>query len=80
MSHQSLLAPTDNKFHGSVDKVQIGQACMNLGRQFIGIEIERQYFDIACERIQAAQSQTRLFAAPASAPRQIDGLAAPDGH
>lgn len=39
-----------------------GVACANLGRKFIGIEIERKYFDIACERIDAAYSQMRLFA------------------
>jgi site-specific DNA-methyltransferase (adenine-specific)/modification methylase len=39
-----------------------GVACMNLGRKFIGIELERKYFDIACERIEAAQAQGRLFA------------------
>lgn len=39
-----------------------GVACMNLGRKFIGIEIERKYFDIACERIENAQRQERLFA------------------
>ena len=39
-----------------------GVACMNLGRKFIGIEIEPKYFDIACERIKAAQDQLRLFA------------------
>ena len=39
-----------------------GVACANLGRKFIGIEIERKYFDIACERIDAAYSQLRLFA------------------
>lgn len=39
-----------------------GVACMNLGRKFIGIEIERKYFDIACERIDQAQRQARLFA------------------
>ncbi len=39
-----------------------GVACMNLGRQFIGIEIEPKYFDIACERIENAQRQERLFA------------------
>ena len=39
-----------------------GVACMNLGRKFIGIEIEPKYFDIACERIKAAQDQGRLFA------------------
>lgn len=39
-----------------------GVACMNLGRTFIGIEREPKYFDIACERIKAAQDQLRLFA------------------
>ncbi|MDH3981314.1 MAG: site-specific DNA-methyltransferase [Kiritimatiellaceae bacterium] len=38
-----------------------GVACMNLGRKFIGIEIEPKYFDIACERIENAQRQQRLF-------------------
>ena len=39
-----------------------GVACANLGRKFIGIEIEPKYFDIACERITAAYAQRRLFA------------------
>lgn len=39
-----------------------GVACANLGRKFVGIEIERKYFDIACERIAAAYAQGRLFA------------------
>lgn len=39
-----------------------GVACMNLGRKFIGIEIEKKYFDIACERIENAQRQQRMFA------------------
>ena len=39
-----------------------GVACMQLGRKFIGIEIERKYFDIACERIENAQRQERMFA------------------
>ncbi|CAB4171403.1 DNA methylase N-4/N-6 [uncultured Caudovirales phage] len=38
-----------------------GVACMNLGRKFIGIEIEPKYFDIACERIENAQRQERMF-------------------
>jgi DNA modification methylase len=38
-----------------------GIACMNLGRKFIGIELNRLYFDIACERIENAQRQTSLF-------------------
>jgi len=39
-----------------------GVACANLGHKFIGIEIDRKYFDIACERIAAAYAQGRLFA------------------
>lgn len=39
-----------------------GTACVSTGRKFIGIEIERKYFDIACERIEAAYAQGRLFA------------------
>ena len=38
-----------------------GVACMNLGRKFIGIEIEQKYFDIAARRIEDAQRQSRLF-------------------
>lgn len=39
-----------------------GVACANLGRKFIGIEIEPKYFDIACERINNAYRQQRMFA------------------
>lgn len=39
-----------------------GVACANHGKAFIGIERERKYFDIACERIIRAQAQERLFA------------------
>lgn len=39
-----------------------GSAAVSIGRKFIGIEIERKYFDIACERIAAAYAQGRLFA------------------
>ena len=38
-----------------------GVACVSLGKSFTGIERERKYFDIACERIERAYSQPRLF-------------------
>ena len=38
-----------------------GVACMNLGRKFIGIEIEPKYFEIACKRIDQSQRQGQLF-------------------
>jgi len=31
------------------------------GKRFVGIELERTYFDIACERIERAQQQGKLF-------------------
>ena len=54
MSPMTILDP----FMGSGTT---GVACANLGRKFIGIEIEEKYFDIACERITAAYAQGRLF-------------------
>jgi len=39
-----------------------GVACADLGRKFIGIEMEPSYFEIACERIDNAYRQERLFA------------------
>lgn len=39
-----------------------GVAAAKLGLDFVGIEIERKYFDIACERIENAQRQFRMFA------------------
>lgn len=47
-----------------------GVACANLGRKFIGIELEPKYFDIACERIDAAQAQCDMFVDAAHAPEQ----------
>jgi len=38
-----------------------GIACANLGRKFIGIEIEPKYFNIACKRISAALKQPDFF-------------------
>ena len=48
-----------------------GVACAQMGKAFTGIERERRYFDIACERIARAQAQGRMFAdEPAPAPEQ----------
>lgn len=40
----------------------MGSAAVQQGRKFIGIEIEPKYFDIACERIDNAYRQQRMFA------------------
>ena len=38
-----------------------GVAAVKMGRNFIGIEREQKYFDIACERIETIQKQNKLF-------------------
>jgi DNA modification methylase len=40
----------------------VGQAVLPMGRNFIGIEIDAEHFKFACERIENAQRQERLFA------------------
>ena len=39
-----------------------GIAATNLGHKFIGVEMDEEYFDIACNRIEQAQRQGKLFA------------------
>lgn len=46
-----------------------GVACVKMGRKFIGIEKEPQYFDIACKRIEDAYKQPDLFI---STPKKIE--------
>ena len=52
-----------------------GVACVTTGRKFIGIEIDPDYFAIACQRIEAAQRQGQL--AGLDAPRATDGATPP---
>ena len=47
-----------------------GIAAVKLGRQFIGIEINPRYFEIACNRISDATRQPDLFIEPAPEPKQ----------
>jgi DNA modification methylase len=54
-----------------------GVACIKLGRQFIGIERDELYFDIACRRIEKARLQPDLFVEPlASRAEQLNFLEA----
>lgn len=39
-----------------------GEAAMKSGRKFIGIELDERWFNMACERIENAQRQQRMFA------------------
>jgi DNA modification methylase len=59
-----------------------GVAALQLGRKFIGIELDPGYFDIACKRIEEAWKQPRLFDEPKAKPAQtldlLEGL--PERH
>jgi DNA modification methylase len=48
-------------------------ACAKLGRKGIGIELDPDYFEIACKRVQAAYDQPDLFVAPPT-PATQDGF------
>ena len=58
-SPQTILDP----FMGSGTT---GVAAVQMGRQFIGIEREPQYFEIACRRIEDAQRVKDMFTPPAA--------------
>lgn len=45
-----------------------GVACVKMGRKFIGIEREPEYFEIACKRIREAYAQPDMFVEP---PKQM---------
>jgi DNA modification methylase len=47
-----------------------GVACAKLGRKFIGIELEPNYFEIAVKRIDDAYRQPRLFKDEPIKPKQ----------
>ena len=47
-----------------------GVACVQLGRKFIGIELEPRYFEIACKRISDELRRPRLALEPVAKPIQ----------
>jgi DNA modification methylase len=51
-----------------------GVAALQLGRKFIGIELDPGYFDIACKRIEQAWKQPRLFEEPKRKPEPAPNL------
>ena len=38
-----------------------GVACVKTGRNFVGIDIDKNYYDIACRKVAEAQAQPRLL-------------------
>jgi DNA modification methylase len=48
-----------------------GVAAVQSGRRFIGVELDREHFDTACERISRAQAQSEVFPVEESKPEQL---------
>jgi DNA modification methylase len=67
---EAYTAPHDVVLDPFMGSGTTGVVCANLGRRFIGCEIEPAYFDIACRRIAEAYRQPRLFDEPAPKPVQ----------
>lgn len=53
--------PGDLVFDPFMGSGTTGVACVQIGRRFLGIELNPDYYAIAVERISAAQAQGRLF-------------------
>ena len=49
--------PGDTVLDNCMGSGSTGVACVNTGRKFIGIELEKQYFDIAINRITKAEKE-----------------------
>jgi DNA modification methylase len=49
-----------------------GVACAKAGRVFTGIEIDPEYFEIACKRIENAYRQPDMFIEPPKKPEQLE--------
>jgi site-specific DNA-methyltransferase (adenine-specific) len=56
-----LTRPGAVVFDGFMGSATTGEAALSMGRQFIGVELERRYFDVACERISRAHAQGSLL-------------------
>jgi len=59
---QTLVKPGGTALDPFMGSGTTGVAAIQLGRKFIGIEREPKYFDIACQRIEQAAAQGKLFA------------------
>lgn len=68
---RSLVARTTGTvFDPFMGSGTTGVAAMQLGRPFVGCELEPKWFDIACRRIEEAYRQPRLFDEPEPKPAQ----------
>lgn len=53
--------PGETVLDNTMGSGSTGVAAINLGRKFIGMEMEKKYFDIAQHRIDAALAETKFF-------------------
>jgi site-specific DNA-methyltransferase (adenine-specific) len=53
--------PSGTVVDAFMGSASVAAACIAHGRRYVGIERERQWFDIACERISRAQAQGSLI-------------------
>jgi len=61
LAHDHIISwsnPGDTVLDPFMGSGTTGVACINTNRNFIGIELDQGYFDIACKRIEDAQRQT----------------------
>lgn len=70
----SLLGDIEQVFDPYMGSGTTGVAAIQLGRQFIGIERDERYFEIACKRIEQAVGQGQLFAPPVAKQEQASLL------
>jgi site-specific DNA-methyltransferase (adenine-specific) len=74
---ETVSAPGDLVADWFAGSGSMAVACVNLGRRFIGAEIDETFFERACERIRQAVGRGRLFtlgSTPTSTePMQLEG-------
>ncbi len=76
--HERLMQTLVQRTQGTVfdpfmGSGSTGVACAIEGRPFVGVEIDRQWFDVACDRIEKAQAQGQMFAKVGAGDTAVQG-------
>jgi site-specific DNA-methyltransferase (adenine-specific) len=69
---ENYTNPSDTIFDPFMGSGTTGVACVQLGRNFIGCEIDPKYFEIAKKRIAQAEMQPQLFTEKKPVEKQAD--------
>ena len=67
----SIVPPEGTALDVFMGSGSTGVACAKNGRSFIGIEMNPDYFEIACERIRKAYQQPDMFVTQPAKPEQV---------